>query len=131
MRVLVIDDDEVELRAVTGLLQKRGFDVVTALSSEQAYALLDATRIDGALVDLMMPRMNGIELIRGLKQRAPWLRVVLTSSFPLAHGQLARLGLDDVRFVSKPANTDVLVAAFEPPPPPRDRSTGGTPLTPR
>ena len=128
MRVLVIDDDEAQLRAAAGLLRLNGFEVATALSSEQAFAQIDASHFDGALVDLMMPRTNGLELLRGLRTRAPYLRLVLTSSFPLAHGQIERLGLDDVRFVPKPPTSEALHEAFEAPLP-RVRRSDERPVT--
>jgi CheY-like chemotaxis protein len=112
MRVLLIDDDEAQLRAVAGLMRLQGFDVETALSPEQALRVLERSHFDGVLVDLMMPRANGLELIRSLRASAPHLRVVLTSSFPMTHAQIERLGFDDVRFVPKPAAPDALRDAF-------------------
>jgi CheY-like chemotaxis protein len=112
MRVLLIDDDETQLRAVSGLMRLQGFDVETALSPERAMQLLETGRFDGVLVDLMMPRVNGLELIRSLRTRAPHLRIVLTSSFPMTHAQIDRLGFDDVRFVPKPAAPEALRDAF-------------------
>ncbi len=112
MRVLVIDDDELLLRALSGVMRLQGFEVETASSPERAYMLLEASPFDGALVDLMMPRANGLEMIRGLRARAPKLHIVLTSSFPMSHGQIERLGLEDVKFIPKPASPEALRDAF-------------------
>ena len=130
MRVLVVDDDEILLRATAATLKLAGFDVGLAISGEQALEMLGSRRYEAVLVDLMMPRMNGIELVRAMKGRDPEMRVVLTSSYPLSSGQLSRMDLENVEFVSKPASSEELSAALRGVPARersrrREASTGG------
>jgi two-component system response regulator MprA len=111
MRVLIVDDDEALVRSAARTLRQAGMDVVTALSGDEALERLAEGTIDAALLDLMMPRMNGIEVVRALEKRAPGVRIVLTSSFPLSIGQLDRMGLAGVRFLPKPATPDEMLKA--------------------
>ena len=110
--VLIVDDEELYLRATSTLLKRVGFSVDVALGADEAMTKLDAQRFDSVLVDLMMPRVNGLELVRMIRDRHPGLRVVLTSSFPLSARQIERMGLGDVPFVPKPCPAHELAAAL-------------------
>jgi len=68
-RVLVIDDIGVILDLVAFLLQKGGYDVVTATDASSALALIEKITPDLILLDVMMPNMNGYEFIAQLRQR--------------------------------------------------------------
>jgi CheY-like chemotaxis protein len=130
-RVLVVDDEEIPLRATAALLRLAGFVVETALGGESALELLAHHEFDGAVVDLMMPRMNGLELTRKLHALQPRMRIVLTSSFPLSPRQLERMGLGgQVTFLPKPSSRADLEAALrtEPAPAPNHgHSASATP----
>lgn len=81
--VLVVDDEE-PIRIVTGqLLRQHGFNVVLASDGVEALQLfrLRPREYAVALVDMMMPRMNGATLIRELRQLVPDLRIIVSSGF--------------------------------------------------
>src|SRR5689334_21614426 len=76
MKILVADDDPVTCLALDRLLTDRGFDVDIAVDGEQAFSILqrsDAPRL--AIVDWMMPRMDGVGLCRKLRRSASRQRV--------------------------------------------------------
>jgi CheY-like chemotaxis protein len=111
-RVLIVDDEQIHLRSTAALLERAGFATDTALGGEEALEKLAEKPFDSVLVDLMMPRMNGLELVRTIRERHSGLRVVLTSSFPLSARQVERMGLGDVPFVPKPCPGHELAAAL-------------------
>ena len=63
--VLVVDDEPTLRRSLSRLLQSRGCAVLTADDGEQAIAVLERENVDVALVDLMMPKVGGPELLEG------------------------------------------------------------------
>lgn len=101
IHVLVVDDEDTSRRAITTTLQRAGMHVTAVADGESALALPADQPFDAALIDLLMPRMNGLELTRRLHAVRPELRVVLTSSFPLSLRQIERTGLEGVRFFPK------------------------------
>lgn len=101
-RVLVVDDEEHQLQVLSIGLRLEGFDVSAARTADAALALLDEQPVDLAVVDLMMPGINGIELARRVRQKHPTVRVVLTSAYHLSERQLARADCGVVGFVPKP-----------------------------
>jgi two-component system response regulator MprA len=92
-------------------LRLEGFEVETASNSTQALALLAVGSFDLAVVDLMMPGTNGIQLARLLRERQPRTRVVLTSAYHLSEPQLRHADCGAVGFLPKPINV-IELASF-------------------
>lgn len=83
LRVLCVDDDEVILAMLDGVLSAQHFDVVVARSPEEALACLQAPgpRLDAVVTDHDMPTGSGIDLALRVRELAPALPVVLMSGF--------------------------------------------------
>jgi CheY-like chemotaxis protein len=101
-RVLIVDDELNQRRALSIGLRLEGFEVSTACSAAEALTVLAEAVIDVALVDLMMPGVNGLELARQMRVQHPTVPVVLTSAYHLTERQLARADVGLVGFVPKP-----------------------------
>ena len=101
-RVLVVDDEANHARVLAIGLRIEGFEVSTASDASSALAMLDGEIADIAIVDLMMPGTNGIQLARKLRERFPSVRVVLTSAYHLSERQILRADCGAVGFVPKP-----------------------------
>ncbi len=80
-RVLVVDDVAAQARVTAIGLRIEGFHVEVAGDSEGALHALAAQSFDVAMVDLMMPGTNGMQLCRLIRERHPATRVVLTSAY--------------------------------------------------
>src|SRR5215510_1674069 len=79
-RVLVIDDDELFVKLMIHALTERGHEVEFALDGEAGEQMFDATPFDAVICDLMMPRQEGLETIRYIRQANPQVGVVAISS---------------------------------------------------
>jgi DNA-binding response OmpR family regulator len=101
-RVLVVDDVANHARVTAIGLRIEGFDVEIAPESDAALRMLDAQPFDIAMVDLMMPVTNGMQLARLIRDRHPDTRVVLMSAYHLSERQLVRADCGAVGFVPKP-----------------------------
>jgi DNA-binding response OmpR family regulator len=101
-RVLVVDDEPNHARVMAIGLRVEGFRVETASDAEGALGVLGTTPCDLAVVDLMMPGTNGIQLARLIRERHPQTRVVLMSAYHLSERQLHRADCGAVGFVPKP-----------------------------
>jgi DNA-binding response OmpR family regulator len=122
-RVLVVEEQANQARVMAIGLRIEGFDVETASSSVEALELLGARAFDIAIVDLMLPGTNGIQLARLVRDRHPGTRVVLTSAYHVSERQLARADCGASGFVPKPLDLGELAqflrskvaTAFDPP----------------
>jgi DNA-binding response OmpR family regulator len=107
-KVLVIDDDPSQCRCMAIGLRVEGFEVIEALSGAQALEGLNQSEVDAAVVDLMMPGMNGLEMCRLLKEKFPRMGVVLTSAYHLSQRQLELAGIGHAVFIGKPFTMEKL-----------------------
>lgn len=77
--ILCVDDNEQILSVRKFMLETRGYRVMTAHNGAEALEILEAGNIDLVLSDLLMPQMDGNELIRRMKQIAPYVPMILIS----------------------------------------------------
>ena len=98
-RILVVDDDQ-DIREALGSLLEDTYEVALAKDGKIALDLIERQNFDAVVLDLMMPVMNGAELMRSLKHRGIALPVVLASASTNLGTQATELGAAD--FISKP-----------------------------
>jgi DNA-binding response OmpR family regulator len=109
-RILIVDDEDNHRKTLAIGLRLEGFEVLEAGDGEQALEVLEhETNVAVAIIDLMMPGINGLDLARRLRFRCPGVQVVLTSAYHLSERQLARADVGAIGFVPKPYHLDDLV----------------------
>jgi DNA-binding response OmpR family regulator len=102
IRVLIVDDEENQ-RKVLGIgLKLEGFEVLTAASGDDALRVLATQKVDVALVDLMIPGMNGLEVSRQIVRLHPNVCVWLASAYHLSARQMERADCGAAGFIPKP-----------------------------
>jgi DNA-binding response OmpR family regulator len=109
-RILIVDDEDNHRKTLAIGLRLEGFETLEARDGEAALVVLESETADFAIVDLMMPGINGLDLARRLRFRCPDLRVVLTSAYHLSERQLARADVGAIGFVPKPYRLEDLVS---------------------
>lgn len=109
-KILIVDDEERQRRTLSIALRLDGFDVESASDAGAALEILGRASCQLALVDLMMPGINGLEFARQVQRLFPGVKVVLTSAYHLTERQLVRAECGAVGFVPKPYRMPDLVA---------------------
>jgi DNA-binding NtrC family response regulator len=118
-RVLVVDDEENQRKTLSIGLKQEGFEVFTASSCNEAIELLSATSgIEVAIIDLMMPGINGLDLARQIGRLYPGIRVVLASAYHLSARQFERANCGACAFIPKPYSLPDLCRALRAKPQP-------------
>jgi CheY-like chemotaxis protein len=69
-KILVVDDNPDSVAIMRGILESRGYDVVAASGGAEALQLLKKEAVDLVLLDIMMPEMNGMEVMQRIKEDA-------------------------------------------------------------
>lgn len=111
-RILVIEDDNILAKLLEYKLVKSGYAVEIALDGEQGLKLAQENEYDLMLLDLMLPRLNGFQLLENLQdgdKKAFPLCIVLSARSG-EEDMLRAFGLGAVDFIPKPFSLDVLVA---------------------
>lgn len=80
--ILVVDDQEEALLSVSALLQREGHTVLTASSAEKALSLFREHEVDLLLVDYIMPRVSGADLVRTIRDIDPLVQIILQTGYP-------------------------------------------------
>ncbi len=108
--ILIVDDEPNQRRVLRIALEELGFEVCEAADGREALDVLDTREVDVAVVDLMMPELDGAELMRRMRFRHPSVPVILTSAYHLNPIQMERGRLDAVGFLPKPFEVSDLLA---------------------
>jgi UDP-3-O-acyl N-acetylglucosamine deacetylase len=108
-RVLVVDDEEGVVQSITGVLEDEGFQVVKAKSGEEAIEVFRQVEPDVTLLDIWMPGMDGIEVLKRLKWMAPDCQVIMISGHATISTAMAAVKLGAFDFIEKPLSLDILL----------------------
>jgi DNA-binding NtrC family response regulator len=100
--VLVADDEPALLSLFRKVLEREGFEVVTADDGVGALALIEAGGIEILVTDIEMPHMTGLELIERVRQHAPGLPVIIMTGGSALKTAPAAAGLGVTQFLLKP-----------------------------
>lgn len=112
-RVLIVDDEENQRRTLSIGLKHEGFEVHSAASAPEALQMFAGIPgIEVAVIDLMMPGLNGLELARQIGRLYPGVRVVLASAYHLSARQFERADCGACAFIPKPYSLPDLCRAL-------------------
>ena len=113
--VLVVEDDENNLFILKKILQTKGYRVFQASDGQQAVEIVEQQKLDLILLDIQLPRLNGLEVIRRLRQNLDFECVpvvIITGHEPENYrGTAIDAGCDD--FLLKPVDLDRLDAVLD------------------
>jgi CheY-like chemotaxis protein len=100
IRLLVVDDEADIREMLARHFRFLGLDVFTAANGRAALDILRAEKIDIVISDIMMPEMNGIELLRALRAEYPMVHSIMITGYVTLDNALAcmRLGADTLIF---------------------------------
>jgi two-component system cell cycle response regulator len=110
MKILLVDDDPSILEILTDLMAIFGHDYVTASDGVEAIEKLKQDSFHVVLTDMMMPNMDGMELLKHINANYPGIKVMVVTGYnrTFTYTDVIRAGASD--FISKPFNTDELEA---------------------
>jgi two-component system KDP operon response regulator KdpE len=109
-RLLIVDDEAYLLRTMSISLANRGYDVTTATTAGHALAEFNRTPPDVLVLDLGLPDLDGMEVIRELHDRGSDVPIVVLSARTGSSDMVAALDLGAVDYVTKPFDMDELIA---------------------
>jgi two-component system copper resistance phosphate regulon response regulator CusR len=110
MRILVIEDEPRILGFLARGLEAEGFAVVGARDGQEGLRLALELRCDLVILDLLLPRLDGLSVLRELEQKHPSLPVVIVSARADVSTKLRGFGLGARDYLTKPFSFDELLA---------------------
>lgn len=113
IRLLLVDDETAYADVLANRLGKRGFAVEKAYTSPEALLILRTQQFDVAVLDLKMPDMDGIELLKIAKQVDPFLQVIMLTGHGSAEACEKGLALGAYDYLMKPCELETLVEKIQ------------------
>jgi two-component system KDP operon response regulator KdpE len=110
VRVLVVDDEPAIRRFLRTSLDAQGYDIVEAADAKSALAQIARTSIDVLVLDLGLPDMDGLDVIKTLREQGSSVPIIVLSSRSDEAGKVRALDLGADDYVTKPFGMDELIA---------------------
>lgn len=111
--ILVIDDDDVLRNRLEKSFSRRGFLVTVADRMESAIERARALQPDRAVIDLKMPGASGLDVLAKIREVSPLTKCVILTGYGSITNAVDAVKLGAVGYVTKPADADQILAAFE------------------
>ena len=114
-KIIVADDDAALLQTLTWILKNKGYEVIPVPNGENLVTRLEEESPDLLMLDIMMPKVDGLQLLDRIKHDQRWadLPVLMVSSMPPEEATVRSLGLGAADFIPKPFRVGELVARVE------------------
>jgi DNA-binding NtrC family response regulator len=107
-KVLLIDDEVDFLENLSERMRVRGMDVSTAQTTDNAIDAVESAEYDAIVLDLQMPGMNGIDMLKVIKERHPEMQVILLTGQATLEAGIEAMKLGAMDFMEKPADINSL-----------------------
>ena len=113
LNLLIVDDERSMRESCREVANSLGFNTLAADSPEHAYRLLDTTPVDVVALDLRLPGVGGLEVLREIKQRRPETLVIVMTGFATVQSAVQAMKLGAYDYITKPFNFEELRLVLE------------------
>ena len=108
MRILVVDDEEIQRKTLASFLNKKGFLTDMAGNLEEAITMVKSHRYDVAIVDMRLGKASGLDLLEEIREINPLTRVIIVTAYGTIDTAVSSMKEGAVDFLTKPINLDEL-----------------------
>jgi len=100
--ILVVDDEITVCKSIRKALVCEAYDIDIAMGGEEALRMEEKKKYDVMIVDLMMPGLSGLDLLKSLKAKSPSVQVILVTGYPTMKNTLQAMRIGAFDFLPKP-----------------------------
>ena len=101
-KILVVDDEQHVRQLIGKVLEKEGYEVLTACNGEKGLEIFQKNNIDLIISDIKMPKMNGIEFLHKVKEQEPGVGFILITAFATMETAIDAIKSGAQDYVTKP-----------------------------
>jgi len=112
-RILVVDDDETIRTTMKAILQDEGYIVDLAATGKEAIQKTTEKNYNIALLDIRLPDMEGVELLKLLKDGIPRTRKIMVTGYPSMQNAISALNKNADAYLLKPVDVEKLLATVK------------------
>ena len=108
-KILIIDDDEMQLRLQRILLVDEGYTVHTTADGPQGITIFKKHKFDLVLLDLGLPSMSGIEVLKEIRRLEPRAKVIVVTGYPSVESTVLAMRAGAYDYIQKPVDVKLLL----------------------
>lgn len=108
-KILYIDDEISALKAISAILKKEGYTVLTATSAEEGIEILKNSSVDCLLLDYRLPKMDGIDLLKWLRHSEISIPTIMLTAYGTIEKAVEAMKLGAHHYLVKPVDTQLLL----------------------
>ncbi len=113
MKVLVVEDDDIQRELLKEILKERGFEVYSCGSAEKAYQILDKYLPNVVVTDVRLPGEDGLSFMKKIRELSPDVEVIIVTAFSNVEDAVSAIKKGAFHYVTKPYDPDVLLNLIE------------------
>lgn len=110
MRLLLAEDEPALSKALTAILERNNYSVDTAFDGQEALDFLESDNYDGVILDIMMPKVDGIEVLKRIREKGSTIPVLLLTAKSEIDDKVSGLDAGANDYLTKPFNSRELLA---------------------
>jgi len=111
--ILIVEDEAPQREILAGFLRKKGYRVKEAPDGEKAIKIISSENVDLMLVDLKMPKMDGIEVLKEAKKINPDLDAIVITAYGSVESAVNAMKLGAIDYITKPIDLEELLILLE------------------
>lgn len=112
-RILLVDDDETIRSTMKAILEDEGYSVDSAPNGKEAIKKTQEQSYNLALLDIRLPDMEGVELLKLMKEPIPRMRKIMVTGFPSLQNAVEAVNKNADAYLIKPVDVDKLLATIK------------------
>ena len=113
MKILLVDDEERFLETTQKLLVRKGYKILTAGSGTEALQILASQTIHVVILDVKMPGMDGLEVLKQIKMLHPLVEVIMLTGHGTVESAVDGMKSGATDFLVKPTDVEILIQKAE------------------
>jgi CheY-like chemotaxis protein len=107
-RILTVDDDDIILCLLTEILTGAGYEITTAVDGREALELIEHEQFDLIISDIVMPDMNGFDVLKAALENDPEYPVIMFTGYPSEQARDKAFAMGATDYIIKPADKDII-----------------------
>ena len=112
-RILVVDDEEIVIRSCLRILEGNGYEIDVAHDGHEALRKVESNTYDVMILDIMMPNLGGMEVLRRVKETHPDIDVIMITGLSQIDTAVQAMKLGAFDYISKPFDPDEFKLAVQ------------------
>ncbi len=108
-KILIIDDDEVQLQLQRSILMEEGYSVYSTADGPQGITIFKKHKFDLVLLDLGLPSMSGIEVLKELRKLDSKAKIIVVTGYPSVESTVLAMRSGAYDYIQKPVDVESLL----------------------